>query len=110
MIHIEIRPAHGSTGGYITAKGHASTPLICNSVTAIVECMAANIAGCWDIKVRRRKESGNYDFAWMQTDRKSRGVERANKAASFAYNGLRALEDEYPGDLHVHWVRKERKA
>ena len=110
MVRIQIRPAHGTQGGFLMARGHAGNDLICNTITAIVECMAVNIEGCWDVKLRRKDNSGDYDLRWDRECRNSRGLERANRAAGFAYNGLSALAEEYPENVRVEWIREgERK-
>lgn len=109
MIRIEIRPAHYGQGGYLRGLGHASKghELVCTAATAIEDCLAANLASCWNVRVRRRAESGRYELNWAKTDKQGRGMRRANDAAGFAYNGLKALAAQYPEDITVAWIRPE---
>lgn len=109
MVRIQIKPAHGGASGYLMARGHAGNTLLCNTITAIVECMAVNIYGCWDVRLRRKDESGDYDLRWERECKNSRGIERANRAAGFAYNGLKALADEHPENIKVEWIREEAR-
>jgi len=105
MIEIEIMPAFRSDGGYLLARGHAAQghELICNTVTAIEDCLAANLANTWHLRVRRTTEKGRYELRWNKADRKGAGLRRANDAAGFAYTGLKALAAQYPEDVHVTW-------
>lgn len=107
MIRIEICPSHRGSSGYYRSTGHAGpgNELICNSVSSIEECLAANLLGTWNVKTVRKAENGNYILRWYQCDRKGQGIQRANTAAGFAYNGLRALANAYPGILEVTWKR-----
>lgn len=107
MVTIEIMPAHGGSSGCLRARGHAGDDLLCNTITAICECLAVNLEICWDVKLVRRDASGDYSLRWSQTQRRSRGIDRANRAAGFAYNGLAALAKEYPQALQVTWIRPE---
>lgn len=107
MIDIEIKPAYGMDDGYLTAKGHASPgrEAVCEAVTVIENCLAANLEDTWDIKADGTTEKGYTRIWWHKTDRKGRGVERANQAAYFAYTGLKALAMAYPENVTVKWRR-----
>jgi uncharacterized protein YsxB (DUF464 family) len=105
MVRIRINPAHGSQGGWLTASGHAGNDLVCNSVTAICECLAVNLSQCWDVRLIRRDTPGDYHLSWNKSEKRSRGLDRANRAAGFAYNGLKALSEEYPDNVRVEWMR-----
>jgi uncharacterized protein YsxB (DUF464 family) len=107
MVNIKIRPAHAGQGGWLTAKGHAGNDLLCNTVTAICECLAVNLAQCWDVRLTRNDTPGSYRLGWNKSEKRSRGIDRANRAAGFAYNGLRALAVEYPNNVSVEWLREE---
>lgn len=107
MVKIQIEPAHGGNSGYLKANGHAGSDLLCNTITAICECLAVNLKDCWDVKLLRRDQPGDYSLRWSQTARRSKGIDRANQAAGFAYNGLKALEAEYPQALEVEWKKGE---
>lgn len=106
MVDIIIKPAHGGQAGWLEATGHAGDDLLCNTITAICECLAVNVAQCWDVKLRRKDKPGDYGLVWFKSERKSRGMDRANRAAGFAYNGLKALSEEYPQALRVEWKRE----
>ena len=105
MIEIEIMPAFRSDGGYLMARGHAEKghELVCNAVTVIEDCLAANLANTWSLKVRRKVEKGRYELRWNKADRQGKSLHRANSAAGFAYTGLKALAAQYPEDVHVTW-------
>ena len=107
MVDIRIKPSHNNQAGFLSARGHAGDNLLCNTVTAIVECLAVNLEQCWDVRLRRQDNSGDYELRWEKSERKSRGIDRANRAAGFAYNGLKALSEEYPQALSVTWIREE---
>ena len=109
MIRIEICHAHGGIGGYYHSVGHAGAgnEKICLAVTAIEECLAANLEGTWNVRTRRTAESGTYSLWWNKTDRYGKGLPRANSAAGFAYNGLKALARQYPEIVKVEWRRPE---
>lgn len=108
MITISITPAYGSEGGMYRAVGHAGEgkDMICNAVTAIEECLAANLANCWNIRYRRNAGKGTYELRWNKSDRQGKGLNRANQAAGFAYNGLKALAAQYPDTVNVQWHQK----
>lgn len=110
MVNIIITPAHSGEDGSLLAIGHAGNDLMCNTITAICECLAVNLDQCWDVRLRRRNKPGNYELTWNKDKRHSRGLDRANRAAGFAYNGLKALAAEYPDHVQVRWTRKERDA
>lgn len=105
MVNITITPAHSGEDGRLLATGHAGNDLLCNTITAICECLAVNLAKCWGVRLRRRDKPGNYELSWNKDKRQSRGLDRANRAAGFAYNGLQALAREYPEALQVRWNR-----
>lgn len=107
MVNIKIKPAHGGQGGWMTATGHAGTDLLCNTVTAICECLAVNLEQCWDVRLTRNDTPGNYRLGWSKSERRSRGNDRANRAAGFAYNGLKALAEAYPKNVRVEWIREQ---
>ena len=109
MIRIDICPAHGGSGGYYTAFGHAGegNELVCNAVSVIEELMAVNILKTWNVRVRRTISDGAYTLRWNRSDRKGEGLRRANQAAGFAYNGLKELEKTYPDILKVNWKRPD---
>lgn len=111
MIYIEICPAFRGSEGYYRADGHASKgkEAVCAAVTAIEECLAANLDNTWNIKATRTAREGSYALYWRKTDRKGAGIRRSNDAAGFAYNGLRALERAYPDELHVIWKRPDEE-
>ena len=44
-------------------------------------------------------------MSWNKSEKRSRGLDRANRAAGFAYNGLKALSEEYPDNVRVEWMR-----
>ncbi len=108
MTHIEIKTAYGREDGYLRAKGHAGNNEVCTAITAIVECLAVNLDLCWDVRLLRKSNSGDYELRWRKTKRASCGIERANRAAGFAYNGLKALEKAYPQALSVTWIRDQK--
>jgi uncharacterized protein YsxB (DUF464 family) len=103
MVIISITPAHGGQSGMYRAVGHAGTERICTAVTAIEECLAANLDNTWNIRCRRSVGDGSYELTWNKTDRSGKGLPRANLAAGFAYNGLKALAAEYPNAVRVQW-------
>ena len=105
MVNIIITPARSGQDGSLQATGHAGNDLLCNTITAICECLAVNLDQCWDVRLRRRDKPGNYELIWNKDKRTSRGLERANRAAGFAYNGLQALAKAYPEALQVKWIR-----
>jgi uncharacterized protein YsxB (DUF464 family) len=105
MVNIIITPAHSGQDGSLQATGHAGNDLLCNTITAICECLAVNLDQCWDVRLRRRDNPGDYELIWNKDKRTSRGLERANRAAGFAYNGLKALAQAYPEALKVQWNR-----
>lgn len=105
MVNIIITPAHSGEDGSLRATGHAGNDLLCNTITAICECLAVNLDQCWDVRLRRRDKPGCYELVWNKEKRTSRGLDRANRAAGFAYNGLLALSREYPKALQVQWNR-----
>lgn len=107
MVDIKIKPAHYGRGGRLTATGHAGNDLLCNTITAICECLAANLEQCWDVRFRRRDKAGDYELTWDKAKPHSKGIDRANRAAGFAYNGLKALAATYPQALKVEWIREE---
>lgn len=109
MIEIEIYPAYHGSGGYLHAVGHAGpgNDLICNAVSAIEDCFAANLANTWNLRVKRTVTKGSYLLRWNKSDRKGTGIRRANDAAGFAYNGLKALAAQYPDAVKVKWKRPE---
>ena len=107
MTIIEIKTAHGRDNGYLLAKGHAGNKDVCTAITAIVECLAVNLDLCWDVRLMRRNNSGDYELRWRRTKRARCGIERANQAAGFAYNGLKALAKAYPQALSVTWIRDQ---
>lgn len=109
MVTIKITPAHSGRDGHLLATGHAGNDLLCNTITAIVECLAVNLDQCWDVRMRRRDKPGNYELTWNKDKRKSRGLDRANRAAGFAYNGLQALAKAYPGNVKVEWINGEEE-
>lgn len=109
MISIEIRPAAGGRDGYLRAEGHAETAgngkdLICAAVSCLIGTLQANLELCWGVGVRSQKRAGFGDVRWFKTDRRGHGMHRANLAAGFAYNGLRALSEVYPGAVQVRWL------
>ena len=107
MISITITPAHIGNGnnGLYRASGHAGEgrELICNAVSAIEECLAANLLNTWNVRCERFAGKGSYELRWHKTDRHGKGLHRANLAAGFAYNGLKALAETYPNDIKVTW-------
>lgn len=105
MIQIVITPAHSGHGGLYRAIGHAGEgeDRICTAVTAIEECLAANLENTWNVRYRRSAGKGTYELTWNKTDRPGKGIPRANQAAGFAYNGLKALAAQYPDVVHVQW-------
>ena len=107
MIEISIMPAIRGQGGWYKATGHASDDKreVCTAVTAIEECLAANMDNMWGVRCTRKVGKGLYDLKWNKSERKGWGMERANQAAGFAYAGLRALEKAYPDELKVEWKR-----
>ena len=109
MINIEICPAHSGVSGYYRARGHAlkGHEDVCLAVTVITDCLAANLDICWDVKVLRRSQPGDSSLRWSPSKRRSSGIERANRAAGFAYNGLAALAKAWPDDLKVTWIKPE---
>lgn len=107
MIRIEICPAYGGQGGWYRATGHAGNDRVCTAVTAIEECLAANLEETWEIRVRRTAEKGSYRLSWNKTDKRGVSIRRANSAAGFAYTGLKALGRQYPAELEVIWKRPE---
>lgn len=112
MIYIEICPAFRGSAGYYRADGHATAGKkleVCAAVTAIEECLAANLDNTWNIKATRTAREGFYVLSWRKTDRKGAGIRRSNDAAGFAYNGLRALERAYPDELRVRWKRPDEE-
>ena len=112
MIRIEIEPAFSGKPGLYRATGHAGPMTdptfakLCTAVTAIEECLAANLLNIFDIRATRRAASGRYELRWNKSDRKGRGIRRSNDAAGFAYNGLRALAEAYPDRIQVEWKRQ----
>lgn len=109
MIRIEICPAYGGMAGYYRATGHAGpgNERICTAVSAIEECLAANLGGVWNVKLRRTVNDGRYALSWNKSDHKGAGLQRANQAAGFAYNGLKALAKTYPDVLEVKWKQPD---
>lgn len=109
MIEIEIRPAYRGSGGCYRSMGHASKgkELVCNSVTAIENCLAANLKDAWNIRADGKAEPGLCVIRWNKSDRKGAGLQRANLAAGFAYNGLKELAKKYPDEVKVMWKRPE---
>ena len=107
MINIEIKPAVGQDGGWYRATGHAAKghEAVCEAVTVIANCLAANLQNTWDVRSDGTAEDGRCSIWWARSDRKGRGLARANLAAGFAYTGLRALAREYPEDVTVKWIR-----
>lgn len=107
MIRIEICPANGCSGGYYKAVGHASKgkELICNAVTVLEDCLMANLENVWNLRMRHIRANGAYTVRWNKTDRRGQGLQRANQAAGFVYNGLRALARAYPEEVKVEWKR-----
>lgn len=105
MIVISITPAHGCDCGLYRAVGHAGEGKdpVCTAVTAIEECLAANLESCWNIRCRRNAGKGAYELRWNKTDRHGKGLNRANQAAGFAYNGLKALSAQYPNAVQIVW-------
>lgn len=108
MIIISITPAIGGSGGCYRAVGHAGEGKdpICTAVTAIEECLAANLECTWNVRTRRSVGNGTYELRWDKTDRAGKGLPRANSAAGFAYNGLKALAQTYPEAVKVQWHQK----
>ena len=109
MIHIEIEPALRGQGGWYKATGHANEAKreVCTAVTAIEECLAANLMDMWGVRCTRRTGKGLFDLRWNKSEKKGWGLERANQAAGFAYTGLKALAKAYPDELTVVWKRPE---
>jgi uncharacterized protein YsxB (DUF464 family) len=107
MINIEMCPAFGPNGGYYLAVGHAGkgNEAICNAVTAMEECLAANLDGIGNLRVRRTATDGHYDLRWNKSDRRGSGLHRANTAAGVIYAGLAALAKAYPNLVSVEWRR-----
>ena len=105
MIEIEIRPACGVHGGLYRSVGHAEKGMekVCTAVTAIADCLGANLDNTWNIKATRKAEKGLVELRWHKTDRKGQGLPRANLAAGFAYTGLKELAVKYPGSVLVIW-------
>ena len=108
MIQIEITPAVGGSGGCYKATGHAGEgkEAVCGAVTAIEECLAANLDNTWNVRTRRKAGPGCYELRWDKTDRQGKGLNRANQAAGFAYTGLKALAQTYPDEVQVKWHQK----
>lgn len=109
MIRIEIMPSARGQGGYYSATGHAEPgkEAVCTAVTAIEECLAANLDNTWHINVHRTAAKGNYFLRWTKSDKNHEGLRRANLAAGFAYTGLKRLAREYPDVVKVEWKRAE---
>lgn len=112
MIRIEITPAIRGRAGSYKATGHAgpmtdtTCAKVCTAVTAIEECLAANLLNMFNIRATRRTEGGRYELRWNKSDKQGRGIRRSNDAAGFAYNGLKALAAAYPDKLQVEWKRQ----
>ena len=106
MIEIKIMPAvHGQSGWY-RSIGHAEgLTQVCTAVTSIEECLAANLETSWGLRVTRKAVKGRYELNWNKSDRKGWGLDRANRAAGFAYNGLKALAKQYPEHVTVEWMK-----
>lgn len=110
MVHIEIKPCRGAIAGSLIATGHADTDeagkdLVCCAITTLCDCLVANLRTCWGVSHRRNARKGSLSVVWRSNDRNDRyGIERANSAAGFAYNGFRALAKQYPLALEVRWV------
>ena len=107
MITIRISPLNGMRPGWYRATGHAGDkfPHVCTAVTAIEECLAANLARVFDLRVTRTVSKGSYALTWekkRQTAQES--IRRANDCAGFVYNGLAALQKQYPAALRVKWM------
>lgn len=109
MIEIEIMPAARGSDGHYIATGHAGegNDLVCNAVSVIEECLAANLDNTWNIRMTRRMANGKYELRWNKSDRKGAGIPRANLAAGFAYTGLKALAKSYPDIVTVKWKKAE---
>ena len=110
MIRIEIMPAARGNSGYYKAEGHAAPGkelAVCNAVTVIGNCLAANLKDAWHIHVSGKAEPGLMVIRWNKSDRKGVGLQRANLAAGFAYNGVKALAAQYPDEVKVVWRRAE---
>lgn len=105
MINIEIKPAAGQDSGQYRSFGHARDRNICEAVTVIANCLAANLNNTWEVRVKGVEEDGRISLWWDKADRKGKGLPRANLAAGFAYTGLRALAKEYPDEVNVRWIR-----
>lgn len=108
MITIQIIPSRGRLDGYYRAVGHAGEGLdaVCTAVTALEECLAANLANTFDLSVERVAAHGSYALRWGR-NRKTpvESVRRANEAAGFVYTGLRALANRFPDSLRVSWEK-----
>ena len=108
MITIQIIPSRGRLDGYYRAVGHAGEgrDAVCTAVTALEECLAANLANTFDLSVERVAAHGSYALRWGR-NRKTpvESVRRANEAAGFVYTGLRALAKQFPEALRVSWEK-----
>ena len=107
MVHIDISPAYGGRCGCYHAMGHAKKghEAVCTAITALSECLAANLANTWNIKMERVVASGVCTLRWHKTDKYGKGLNRANTAAGFAYTGLKALSQAWPEDVEVKWTQ-----
>lgn len=107
MITIRIIPSRGRLDGYYRAVGHAGEgrDAVCTAVTALEECLAANLANTFDLSVERVAAHGSYALRWGR-NRKTpvESIRRANDCAGFVYNGLAALQKQYPAALRVKWM------
>lgn len=108
MIKIQIIPSRGRLDGYYRAVGHAGEgrDAVCTAVTALEECLAANLANTFDLTVERVAAHGSYALRWGRNRKTpAESVRRANEAAGFVYTGLRALAKQFPEALRVTWNR-----
>lgn len=106
MIDIEIRPAHGVVPGRLVAEGHAgpAPDLVCCAAGAMIGCLKANLEICFGVSCKSESREGYGKIIWGRQRRAKQGaLDRANKCAGYAYNGLKALEKEHPGALRVRW-------
>lgn len=106
MINIEIRPAYGATPGRLIAEGHAGpTPdLVCCAAGAMIGCLQANLERCFGISCKAENREGYGKILWSRQRKAKQGaLDRANRCAGYAYNGLKALAEAHPKALQVCW-------
>ena len=95
MVTIRYGFSDAENRSFIKATGHAGNDMLCNSVTSILECLAANLLCIKGTKTERKDQSGNYTLKWIS----ERPI--SNLAAAFALTGIIALAKEYPDMIRV---------